>query len=87
MMSDNNDLGAIAASGTGALAVPVEPASGLAPSGFDRTIAGKCGGRFDPFADVRMGRSLFDMRPQDWIDKSGCQYCDGYCHGGCREGY
>lgn len=36
MMSDNNDLGAIAASGTGALAVPVEPASGLAPSGFDR---------------------------------------------------
>ena len=17
-------------------------------------------------------------------DKSGCQYCDGYCHGGCR---
>ena len=20
-------------------------------------------------------------------DKSGCQYCDGYCHGGCREGW
>lgn len=19
-------------------------------------------------------------------DKSGCQYCDGYCHGGCRDG-
>lgn len=19
-----------------------------------------------------------------WQDKSGCQYCDGYCHGGCR---
>lgn len=35
MMSDNNDVGAIAASGTGALAVPVEPASGLAPTGFD----------------------------------------------------
>lgn len=21
----------------------------------------------------------------EWSDKSGCQYCDGYCHGGCRE--
>lgn len=20
-----------------------------------------------------------------YSDKSGCQYCDGYCHGGCRE--
>ncbi len=49
--------------------------------------ATRCRGRFDAFADVRMGRSLFDMRPNDWIDKSGCQYCDGYCHGGCREGY
>jgi hypothetical protein len=23
---------------------------------------------------------------RDYRDKSGCQYCDGYCHGGCREG-
>ena len=22
----------------------------------------------------------------EWRDKSGCQYCDGYCHGGCRQG-
>lgn len=22
----------------------------------------------------------------EYRDKSGCQYCDGYCHGGCREG-
>lgn len=28
---------------------------------------------FDPFVD--------DV----WSDKSGCQYCDGFCHGGCRE--
>ena len=21
----------------------------------------------------------------EYRDKSGCQYCDGYCHGGCRE--
>lgn len=23
---------------------------------------------------------------REYRNKSGCQYCDGYCHGGCREG-
>lgn len=23
---------------------------------------------------------------EEYRDKSGCQYCDGYCHGGCRDG-
>lgn len=23
--------------------------------------------RVDPFADVRMGKSLFEMRPEDWL--------------------
>lgn len=65
-------------------ALRVEPAS-LSQAKPAAANADRCGGHFDPFADVRMGRSLFDMRPQDWIDKSGCQYCDGYCHGGCRD--
>lgn len=25
------------------------------------------GYRFDPFADVRMGKSLFQMAPKDWL--------------------
>jgi len=25
------------------------------------------GFRLDPFADARMGRSLFDMAPEDWL--------------------
>jgi hypothetical protein len=25
------------------------------------------GWRFDPFADARMGKSLFQMRPEDWL--------------------
>ena len=26
------------------------------------------------------------MLSEQYRDRSGCQYCDGYCHGGCREG-
>lgn len=25
------------------------------------------GWRFDPFADVRLGKSLFEMSPDDWL--------------------
>ncbi len=25
------------------------------------------GYRFDPFADVRLGLSLFQMKPEDWL--------------------
>ncbi len=25
------------------------------------------GSRFDPFADVRVGKSLFQMSPEDWL--------------------
>lgn len=24
--------------------------------------------RLDPFADARLGRSLFEMRPEDWFE-------------------
>jgi hypothetical protein len=27
----------------------------------------RAGFRFDPFADARMGRSLFQMQPEDWL--------------------
>jgi hypothetical protein len=30
-------------------------------------IAPPKGFRFDPFADARMGVSLFQMRPEDWL--------------------
>lgn len=38
------------------------------------------GYRFDPFADARMGRSLFQMAPEDWLvpDPEQCTCQGGY---------
>jgi hypothetical protein len=35
------------------------------------------GYRFDPFADVRMGRSLFQMEPEDWLVRDSDQSPEG----------
>ena len=34
-----------------------------------KLIAPPPGYRFDPFADARLGRSLFQMRAEDWLVK------------------
>lgn len=36
-------------------------------------------------AERREAAEEYLFGQSDVRDKSGCQYCDGYCHGGCRE--
>ena len=50
-----------------------------------------CGAAIYPEGDPDWGAcyscfsAQFEEREQ-YRDKSGCQHCDGYCHGGCQEG-
>lgn len=59
----------------------------LQPGWADATCA-SCGATIAPEGDPDWGYCwpCMQHRTEQHRDRSGCQYCDGYCHGGCREG-